>query len=178
MNIKSLRKNISYVPQDDFLFSDTIRNNLLFGNINATDNDINNILKDVFIFDEVYSFKDALDTYIGERGVTLSGGQKQRLSIARAMLKKSKILLLDDCLSSVDIDTEKKILSNIYKKYKKNITTIFVSNRVHSIMHCDNIIVLENGEIIERGSHLDLIKLKGFYYKLNLIQTQNINKIA
>ena len=178
LNIKSLRKNISYVPQDDFLFSDTIRNNLLFGNINATDYDINNILKDVFIFDEVYSFKDALDTYIGERGVTLSGGQKQRLSIARAMLKKSKILLLDDCLSSVDIDTEKKILSNIYKKYKKNITTIFVSNRVHSIMHCDNIIVLENGEIIERGSHLDLIKLKGFYYKLNLIQTQNINKIA
>ena len=94
LNIKSLRKNISYVPQDDFLFSDTIRNNLLFGNINATDYDINNILKDVFIFDEVYSFKDALDTYIGERGVTLSGGQKQRLSIARAMLKKSKILYM------------------------------------------------------------------------------------
>ena len=175
LDIKFLRKSISYVPQDDFLFSDTIRNNILFGNSNATQDDIITVLKDVFIYDEVCSFKNGLDTYIGERGVTLSGGQKQRLSIARAILKKSKILLLDDCLSSVDINTEREILYNIYTKYKKDITTIIVSNRIHSIMHCDNIIVLEKGEIIESGNHTDLIKLNGFYHKLNSIQAQNIN---
>ncbi len=175
LDIKILRKSISYVPQDDFLFSDTIRNNILFGNSNATQDDIITVLKDVFIYDEVCSFKNGLDTYIGERGVTLSGGQKQRLSIARAILKKSKILLLDDCLSSVDINTEREILYNIYTKYKKNITTIIVSNRIHSIMHCDNIIVLEKGEIIESGNHTDLIKLNGFYHKLNSIQAQNID---
>ena len=175
LDIKFLRKSISYVPQDDFLFSDTIRNNILFGNSNATQDDIITVLKDVFIYDEVCSFKNGLDTYIGERGVTLSGGQKQRLSIARAILKKSKILLLDDCLSSVDFNTEREILYNIYTKYKKDITTIIVSNRIHSIMHCDNIIVLEKGEIIESGNHTDLIKLNGFYHKLNSIQAQNIN---
>ena len=175
LDIKFLRKSISYVPQDDFLFSDTIRNNILFGNSNATQDDIISVLKDVFMYDEVCSFKNGLDTYIGERGVTLSGGQKQRLSIARAILKKSKILLLDDCLSSVDINTEREILYNIYTKYKKDITTIIVSNRIHSIMHCDNIIVLEKGEIIESGNHTDLIKLNGFYHKLNSIQAQNIN---
>ena len=175
LDIKFLRKSISYVPQDDFLFSDTIRNNILFGNSNATQDDIISVLKDVFMYDEVCSFKNGLDTYIGERGVTLSGGQKQRLSIARAILKKSKILLLDDCLSSVDINTEREILYNIYTKYKKDITTIIVSNRIHSIMHCDNIIVLEKGEIIESGNHTDLIKLNGFYHKLNSIQSQNIN---
>ena len=175
LDIKFLRKSISYVPQDDFLFSDTIRNNILFGNSNATQDDIITVLKDVFMYDEVCSFKNGLDTYIGERGVTLSGGQKQRLSIARAILKKSKILLLDDCLSSVDINTEREILYNIYTKYKKDITTIIVSNRIHSIMHCDNIIVLEKGEIIESGNHTDLIKLNGFYHKLNSIQAQNIN---
>ena len=175
LDIKFLRKSISYVPQDDFLFSDTIRNNILFGNFNATQDDIITVLKDVFMYDEVCSFKNGLDTYIGERGVTLSGGQKQRLSIARAILKKSKILLLDDCLSSVDINTEREILYNIYTKYKKDITTIIVSNRIHSIMHCDNIIVLEKGEIIESGNHTDLIKLNGFYHKLNSIQAQNIN---
>ena len=175
LDIKFLRKSISYVPQDDFLFSDTIRNNILFGNSNATQDDIITVLKDVFMYNEVCSFKNGLDTYIGERGVTLSGGQKQRLSIARAILKKSKILLLDDCLSSVDINTEREILYNIYTKYKKDITTIIVSNRIHSIMHCDNIIVLEKGEIIESGNHTDLIKLNGFYHKLNSIQAQNIN---
>jgi ATP-binding cassette subfamily B protein len=178
LNIKTLRSIISYVPQDDFLFSDTIKNNLLFGNINANDDDINNVLIDVRMHDEVLRFKDGINTYVGERGLTLSGGQKQRLSIARAMLKKSKILLLDDCLSSVDVDTEKKILSTVFSKYKKDMTIILVSNRVHSIMHCDNIIVLENGEIIEEGRHLDLLKMRGFYHKLNLIQMQNFNKKA
>ena len=177
-NTKTLRSIISYVPQDDFLFSDTIKNNLLFGNIDANESDIKNVLIDTHIYDEVLRFKDGINTYVGERGLTLSGGQKQRLSIARAMLKKSKILLLDDCLSSVDVDTEKKILSTIFRKYNKHMTIIIVSNRIHSIMHCDNIIVLENGQIIEEGRHLDLLKLQGFYHKLNLIQTQNFNKKA
>jgi len=178
LNIKTLRSAISYVPQDDFLFSDTIKNNLLFGNVDANEDDIKNVLIDVRMHDEVLRFKDGINTYVGERGLTLSGGQKQRLSIARAMLKKSKILLLDDCLSSVDVDTEKKILSTIFSKYDKDMTIILVSNRIHSIMHCDNIIVLEHGEIIEEGRHLDLLKIRGFYHKLNLIQMQNFNKKA
>ena len=177
-NISQLRSQISYVPQDDFLFSDSIRNNLLFGNLDATEDDIKNVLLDVHVYDEICNFKNGIDTYVGERGVTLSGGQKQRISIARALLKKSKILLLDDCLSSVDVNTEKKILSNIFNKYKNNLTLIIVSNRVHSIMQCDNIIVLEKGEIIEEGNHLDLLELYGLYYKLYLIQMENSHKKA
>tara|TARA_B100001029_G_C15030961_1_gene436911 strand:- start:157 stop:1581 length:1425 start_codon:yes stop_codon:yes gene_type:complete len=178
LKIPSIRSSISYVPQDDFLFSDTIKNNLLFGNIDATEDDIKNALKDVCMYKEVLKFKEGLNTYIGERGVTLSGGQKQRLSIARAILKKSKILLLDDCFSSVDVNTEKNILATIFRKHKKDFTVIIVSNRIHSIMHCDSIIVLEKGCIIEEGRHVDLLDLKGFYHKLNSIQMQNFNKKA
>ena len=178
LKISSIRSSISYVPQDDFLFSDTIKNNLLFGNIDATNDDIKNALTDVFMYNEVLKFKEGLNTYIGERGVTLSGGQKQRLSIARAILKKSKILLLDDCFSSVDVDTEKNILATIFRKYKKDLTVIIVSNRIHSIMHCDNIIVLEKGSIIEEGGHTHLLSLKGFYHKLNSIQMENFHKKA
>ena len=178
LNTSSLRSSIAYVPQDDFLFSDTIKNNLLFGDINATDSDIKNVLLDVCMYEEVLCFKKGINTYIGERGVTLSGGQKQRLSIARAILKKSKILLLDDCFSSVDVDTEKNILSKIFYKYQKDLTIIIVSNRVHSIMNCDNIIVLEKGKVIEEGIHRELLDLKGFYNKLNLIQMENFDKKA
>ena len=169
-DVNFLRSNISFATQDSFLFSDTILNNLLFGKSNANNSEISNLLDLVCINKDILKFKDGIETKIGERGVTLSGGQKQRLSLARALLKKSNILLIDDSLSNIDVENEKKIISNIYKL--KNIkTTLIVSNRVSSITKCDKIIVLNNGEIIEQGNHEDLIKLNGYYKKLYDLQS-------
>ena len=169
-DVNFLRSNISFATQDSFLFSDTILNNLLFGKSNADNSEISNLLELVCINKDILKFKDGIETKIGERGVTLSGGQKQRLSLARALLKKSNILLIDDSLSNIDVENEKKIISNIYKL--KNIkTTLIVSNRVSSITKCDKIIVLNNGEIIEQGNHEDLIKLNGYYKKLYDLQS-------
>ena len=121
---------------------------------------------------DILKFKDGIETNIGERGVTLSGGQKQRLSLARALLKKSNILLIDDSLSNIDVENEKKIISNIYSLKNKQ-TTLIVSNRVSSISKCDKIIVLNNGEIIEQGNHNHLIKLNGYYKKLYDLQSMH-----
>ncbi len=172
-NINNLRKNISYVPQESFLFSDSIRNNLLFGNPNASEKDLNEILDVVCISKEVSKFKSGIDTFIGERGVTLSGGQKQRLNIARALLKDSNIILIDDALSNIDVENEKKILSNIYS-FKKLKTIIIISNRISTISRCDHIIVLDNGNLIQKGTHNELLNVNGYYKRIHDIQNKTI----
>ena len=172
-DVNFLRSNISFSTQDSFLFSDTIRNNLLFGKSDADNYEISNLLDFVCIKKDILKFKDGIETNIGERGVTLSGGQKQRLSLARALLKKSNILLIDDSLSNIDVENEKKIISNIYS-LKNKLTTLIVSNRLSSITKCDKIIVLNNGEIIEQGNHEHLIKLNGYYKKLYDLQSMHI----
>ena len=172
-NINNLRKNISYVPQESFLFSDSIRNNLLFGNSNASEKDLNKVLDLVCISKEVSKFKSGIDTFIGERGVTLSGGQKQRLNIARALLKDSNIILIDDALSNIDVENEKKILSNIYS-YKKIKTVIIVSNRISTISSCDQIIVLDNGNLVQKGTHNELLNVNGYYKRIHDIQNNTI----
>tara|TARA_B100000579_G_scaffold411345_1_gene402096 strand:+ start:1016 stop:2764 length:1749 start_codon:yes stop_codon:yes gene_type:complete len=168
-DVHYLRNFISYIPQESFLFSDTIRNNLLFGKTSASDLELLDVIEAVCMNHDISKFEHGLETYIGERGVTLSGGQKQRLNIARALLKKSSILLIDDSLSNIDVDNEKKILSNIYSLKGKK-TTIIISNRVSAISKCDQIIVLEKGSIIEKGSHNDLLKLNGYYKKVYDLQ--------
>ncbi len=164
--IGELRKYIGYVPQNGFLFSGTIKENIIFGSHGKTKNDIIEASKKACIHSNIMMFKKNYNTLIGERGVTLSGGQIQRLTIARAFIKNPKILLLDDCLSAVDTETEEKILKKI-KEIRKNKTTIIVSHRISSVKESDKIIVLENGKIIQSGTHKNLILKKGYYRKLN-----------
>ena len=175
-DLQSLKSFISYVPQNPFLFSDTIIENIKFGNYTSSDDEVVKVAKDSSIHSDISRFKDKYETLLGERGVNLSGGQIQRITIARALLKRSKILLLDDCLSSVDAKTESSILSNI-KKAKKEETVIIVSNKISSVMHADLIIVLDKGTIIEKGTHKQLLSIKGFYEKLAQKQVENIDSI-
>ena len=165
INLKSLREAIGYVPQDTFLFSDTIINNIKFGLNNATDNDVINACKTAKIHNEIINFDEGYETLLGERGINLSGGQKQRISIARALIKKPKILILDDCLSAMDTETEKAILQSL-EDYTKGITSIIISHRISSIKNADNIIVLENGSIVQKGTHNQLIDQNGYYKQL------------
>lgn len=167
--LSKLRGAIGYVPQNPFLFSDTIANNLRFGNEDATDQQLVESTKISGVHENIKGFNDQYDTLLGERGITLSGGQKQRVSIARALLKKPKILLLDDSLSAVDTETEELILSNL-KHYSKGITTIIVCHRVSSAKNADNIIMMENGRIVEQGNHEELFKLGGLYKDLYVRQ--------
>ena len=176
INLKSLRSQIGYVPQDTFLFSDTIMNNIKFGMKNATDDDVVAACKTAKIHKEILSFKKGYKTVLGERGINLSGGQKQRISIARALIKQPKILILDDCLSAMDTETEKSILESL-NRHTKNITTIIVSHRISSIKNTNNIIVLENGGIIQEGNHDQLINQKGYYkqlYNKQIIEKESI----
>lgn len=165
LNLDNLRKSIGFVPQEAFLFSDTIKNNIKFGDETATDKLIEQAAKDAYIHHNISAFNEGYNTYVGERGVTLSGGQKQRISIARAIIKEPKILIFDDCLSAVDTETEEIILNNLYN-ISKNKTTIIVSHRISSIKNADAIIVLENGKIIQQGSHNELININGYYKEL------------
>ncbi len=164
-NLNSLRKHISYVPQNSFLFSDTILENIKFGDYKASLKEVVKVSKKSSIHSDIIRFKDKYETLLGERGVNLSGGQIQRIAIARALLKKSKILILDDCLSSVDTKTETEILSKI-KKIKSEETVVIVSHKISSVRHADLIIVLENGVVIEKGTHEKLLSVNGYYYKL------------
>ena len=164
--INELRKHIGYVPQNGFLFSGTIEENIIFGNHKKTKDDMFEVSKKACIHDNIIIFKNDYKTLIGERGVTLSGGQIQRLTIARAFIKNPKILLLDDCLSAVDTETEEKILRNI-KEIRKNKTTIIVSHRISTVKRSDKIIVLKNGKIIQSGTHKNLIHKDGYYRNLN-----------
>ena len=165
LNLDSLRQSIGFVPQEAFLFSDTIKNNIKFGDEQASDNKIEQAAKDAFIHQNIIDFNNGYNTYVGERGVTLSGGQKQRISIARAIIKEPEILIFDDCLSAVDTETEEIILNNLFK-ISRGKTTIIVSHRVSSVKNADTIIVLENGKIIQQGSHNELINLDGYYKDL------------
>ncbi|MGC1203568.1 MAG: ABC transporter ATP-binding protein [Flavobacteriaceae bacterium] len=168
-NLIDLRDNIGYVPQDAFLFSDSIKNNIKFGKENATDDAIIEAAKNAQVHKNIIKFNKGYDTVLGERGITLSGGQKQRVSIARAIIKSPKILLFDDCLSAVDTETEEKILKNL-DKVSKGKTTIIVSHRVSSAKNADKIIVLDNGEIVQQGTHETLINVDGYYKHLYLKQ--------
>lgn len=160
-----LRECIGYVPQDNFLFSTTIRNNIEFFRPVHTDEEIQEASKLSDIYDSIMEFRDGFDTVVGERGATLSGGQKQRVSIARALIKDPSILILDDSLSAVDIRTEEVILNNI-NEVLKNRTGIIISHRISTVMHADEIIFMDNGRIAERGTHEQLMDLKGSYFKL------------
>lgn len=171
LNLTSLRNAIGYVPQDAFLFSDTIKNNIKFGNENATAQDIIQAAKHASVHKNISAFKKGYDTVLGERGITLSGGQKQRISIARAIIKTPKILLFDDSLSAVDTDTEEKILKNL-NKISKDITTIIVSHRISSAKNADKIIVLDSGKIIQTGTHQSLLSTEGYYKALYLKQLE------
>jgi len=161
----TLRENIGCVPQDNFLFSTTIKQNVAFFNKEFNDDQVINATKMSGVYDDIAEFPDGFNTVIGERGITLSGGQKQRVSIARAFIKDPSILILDDCLSAVDTRTEEKILNNI-KNILKDRTGIIIAHRISTIKHADEIIVLDDGEIIERGTHEELLKHRGSYYKL------------
>ena len=163
IGFNELRDSIGYVPQSTFLFSETIEKNIKFGKEKATKTDLENAAKNACIFDDIVSFKDGFNTLLGERGVNLSGGQKQRIAIARAIIKKPKILILDDSLSAVDTETEEKILSNI-SRISKNITLIIATHRISSAKKCDKILVLENGKVIEYGTHNKLVKNKEYYF--------------
>jgi ATP-binding cassette subfamily B multidrug efflux pump len=169
LNLNDLRNNTGIVPQDAFLFSDTIKNNIKFGNQNATDEEVIAAAKNAVVHDNIIAFNKQYDTILGERGITLSGGQKQRVSIARAIIKNPAILLFDDCLSAVDTETEETILNNLFEIYKDK-TTIIVSHRVSSAKNADKIIILEDGKIIQQGSHNQLINQPGYYSSLYLKQ--------
>ena len=163
--LDQIRENIGYIPQNAFLFSESIEDNIRFGAQKIELKDIKEASKKAAVHQNIISFKDSYDTLLGERGVTLSGGQIQRISIARALIKNSKILLLDDCLSAVDTDTEEEILKNL-KSVSTKKTTVIVSHRISSLKHADKIIVLENGKIIQQGKHSDLIESEGYYKEL------------
>ncbi len=163
--LEYLRKNIGYVPQNPFLFSESIKENLQYGLKNANEDSIINASRKAAVHEDIINFKRGYKTILGERGVTLSGGQIQRVSIARVFIKNPKIYLFDDCLSAVDNDTEEKILKNL-KSISNNKTTIIVSHRVSSLKHADQIIVFENGKIVQQGKHTELIGVAGYYKEL------------
>ncbi len=165
LNLNDLRDSIGYVPQDAFLFSDTLRNNIRFGKENASEEEVIEAAKNAAVHDNIIGFSKGYDTILGERGITLSGGQKQRVSIARAIIKNPQILLFDDCLSAVDTETEEEILQNL-QKISKDKTTIIVSHRISSAKNASKIIVLEDGEIIQQGTHNELVNTEGYYKEL------------
>ena len=164
-NLNDLRELIGYVPQESFLFSDSIYNNIAFGTQNCQEKEVTDAAKAAGIYENIKQFKEQFQTVIGERGITLSGGQKQRLSIARALIRNPKVMLFDDCLSAVDTKTEELILQNI-KAHSKSKSCIIISHRASSLKHADQIIVLDKGEIIEQGTHKELIHFDGEYAKI------------
>ena len=173
--LDNLRAAIGYVPQNAFLFSEQIDDNIRFGNPKASKEDIIRATKKSVVHENIIQFKEGYKTLLGERGVTLSGGQIQRVSIARALIKEPQILLFDDCLSAVDTDTEEEILKHL-KSVSKNKTTLIVSHRISSLKHADQIVVFENGKIVQQGRHTDLIGVDGYYKELFEIQQVNSSK--
>jgi len=162
VNLDSLRGSIGFVPQDAFLFSDTIKDNIKIGNEQASDQQIEQAAKSAYIYHNIEGFNQKFETLVGERGVTLSGGQKQRISIARALISNPEILIFDDCLSAVDTETEEIILQNLNEATKGK-TTIIISHRASSVKNADHIIILENGEIVAAGTHDELVVKTGYY---------------
>ena len=175
VNLNDLRNQIGFVPQDPFLFSDSIGNNIKFGKQDATEKEIITAAKNADVHKNIVEFSKGYETVLGERGVTLSGGQKQRVSIARAIIKNPKILIFDDCLSAVDTETEEKILSNL-ERVSKSKTTFIISHRVSSAKNADKIIVLDDGKIIQQGTHNQLVNKEGYYkdlFEQQLLEKEN-----
>ncbi|MBX2921581.1 MAG: ABC transporter ATP-binding protein [Chitinophagaceae bacterium] len=165
MDMREVRRQISYVPQDVFLFSDTITGNIRFGLDEASDDMVRSAARHASIDREIMRFPEGYNTLVGERGVTLSGGQKQRISIARAMIKDPGIVIFDDCLSAVDARTEKEIIGHLYD-YLENKTAIIITHRIFSLFNFDRILVMEDGKIVEQGSHEELLPLNGYYAEM------------
>jgi ATP-binding cassette subfamily B multidrug efflux pump len=175
INLNNYRNQIGFVPQEVFLFSDTIKNNIAFGLATVTDEEVERAAKNAAVLDNIISFEKRFETMLGERGITLSGGQKQRVSIARALIKEPKILIFDDCLSAVDTKTEEEILSNL-GKIMLGKTSIIIAHRISTIKNADKIIVLDDGMIVEQGTHQELIARAGIYaemYDNQLLEEEN-----
>ena len=171
LNLSVVRKQIGYVPQDVFLFSDTVENNVGFGVKEFNREGIVNAAQGASIHKEIAGLPKQYDAIIGERGVTLSGGQKQRISIARAFMKNPQVMILDDCLSAVDAKTEKTILHNLQASLKDK-TVLFITHRVSAIMHFDKILVIDEGKLVEQGRHEELLRNKSIYYDIYQLQRQ------
>jgi ATP-binding cassette subfamily B multidrug efflux pump len=165
LSVGTLRTAIGYVPQDVFLFSDTLAENIAFGRLGAPTSEVERAAKEADLLENIESFQEGFKTYVGERGITLSGGQKQRTSIARALIREPNILILDDALSAVDVATERTILAHLRKHFGKR-TIVIVSHRISAVQDADQIIVLDEGRIIEKGNHASLLKENGFYASL------------
>lgn len=174
LDLNDLRNAIGYVPQDAFLFSESIRENIKFGKADATDEEIIEAAKNAEVHNNIINFSKGYDTVLGERGITLSGGQKQRVSIARAIIKSPQIVLFDDCLSAVDTETEEAIMHKL-NSLSKDKTAIIVSHRVSSARNADDIIVLEDGKILQQGNHEELVNQDGYYKSLYEKQLKNRN---
>ncbi len=169
-DLENLRERIGYVPQDVFLFSDTVAGNIAFGRRESSRAEVENFAKHAAVYEDIKGLSEGFDTVVGERGVTLSGGQKQRVSIARALIKKPDIVILDDCLSAVDTNTEKQILG-YFNAALSDKTAIIITHRIYSLLQFDKIIVMDNGEMIESGTHEELLSQKGYYAELYENQT-------
>jgi len=178
-NLDALRERIGYVPQDVFLFSDTIRNNIAFGlNDEAKEEDIIQAAKDAAVYDNIMHFEHQFETILGERGINLSGGQKQRISIARAIIRKPEILIFDDCMSAVDAETEEKILRSLYRIMEGR-TSVIISHRISAVKDADRILVMDGGALAEEGTHEELLKHNGLYadlHKKQQLETENVSE--
>ncbi len=163
--LEVLRKSIGYVPQDTFLFSDTIRENIAFGKLNATDKEVEEVARIAQIYEEILEFPEGMNTVIGEKGITLSGGQRQRIAIARALLTRPSLFILDDSLSSVDTQTSERIIIGL-EEFLKGKTSILVTHRIAPLLRADRIVVLEEGRIVEMGDHQTLLSKRGIYAEL------------
>ncbi|MES3019504.1 MAG: ABC transporter ATP-binding protein [Bacteroidota bacterium] len=176
LNLHSFRQQVGFVPQEVFLFSDSIKNNIAFGIADPDNESIENAARNAAVYHNIKEFEKGFETLIGERGITLSGGQKQRLSIARAIIKEPQILIFDDCLSAVDTRTEEQILNNL-GRVMKNKTSILIAHRVSTIKNADKILVIDDGKIMEQGSHKTLMAQKGLYFDLyekQLLEEQTV----
>ena len=163
--LKVLREHIAYVPQDNHMFSDSLENNIKFGKLDASHDEVVQACKDACVHDNIIDFPMQYETVVGERGVTLSGGQKQRCSIARALLKEAKILILDDALSAVDTDTEDQILEHL-KTRRANQTTIMIAHRISTVRNADHILVLDEGKCAEYGTFDELMAKNGIFKEM------------